>query len=184
MGSPTEKPPLIILGVGDYNQRYVRLFTDVYDTPAPPYRLAGFARNTDDTRRGETLDGYPVYSLSEMKALASSHYAHGSMGDCDAKRRFVEQVEAMGFRSATLMNLGAVYQGAEEIVDGCYLGIYAILSSRVRLGRHCTIISQSLLGENVVVGDYCFLAAAVKVAAGMTIGEGTLSAPDRSSPNA
>ncbi len=123
MDSQTDKPPLIILGAGDYNQRYVRLFTDVYDTPAPPYRLAGFAQNADDNLQGEKLDGYPVYSLSEMKSLAATHYAHSSMGDCDAKRHFVEQVASMGFRFASLMNLGAVslpeppchYRGTSEI---------------------------------------------------------------------
>lgn len=167
------KPPLIILGAGDYNQRYIRLFNGSYEMPAPPFRLAGFGQNVDEARRGEKLDGYPVYSLSELETLAPTHYAHCGLGDCEAKRRFVEQVEAFGFRFGTLFNLGAVYAGADEIGEGSYLGVYSIVSSRVKLGRHCSVMGQSLLGENVTLGDYCFLAAAVKISGGVTVGPGT-----------
>lgn len=167
----SDKPPLIALGSGEYNAIYINMFEQ--DPDAYPYRLAGFAQNLDEGRRGEKLGGYPVYTLDELRELAPTHWAQCTLGDCDAKRRFVEQVEAMGFRFATLFAPGSRQFGVADIGDGSYLGHDSHCSRGARLGRHCTILGPGTVGESVTLGDYCFTGVGAILCGGVTVGEGT-----------
>lgn len=166
-----DKPPLIVLGSGEYNAIYIDMFEQ--DPDAYPYRLAGFSQNVDESRLGGTLHGFPVYTLDELRALARTHWAHCTLGDCDAKRRFVEQAEAMGFRFATLFAPGSRRFGVAEIGDGGYLGHDSHCSRGARLGRHCTILGQSIIGESVTMGDFSFTGVGAKLCGGVSVGEGT-----------
>lgn len=166
-----EKPPMIVLGTGEYNAIYIDMFET--DPDAYPFRLAGFAQNLAKGGRGETLGGYPVYSLSELEALAPTHWAHCTLGDPYAKRRFTGQAEALGFRFATLIAPGVRQLGVAGIGEGGYLGYDAHCSRGARLGRHCTVLSLGSLGEGVTLGDYCFTGVRATFCGGATVGEGS-----------
>ncbi len=165
------KPPLIVLGTGEYNAMYIDMFEQEADSY--PFRLAGFSQNVDPDARGETLHGYPVYSLGDLKALAPTHWAHCTLGDCEAKRRFVEQVDAMGFRFATLFAPGSRCLGVKEIGEGSYLGHNSACYRGVRLGKHCTILSLGDLADGVTIGDYSFTGVRATLCGGVTVGSGT-----------
>lgn len=164
------KTPLIMLGSGPYNGVMIDTFARYGDHF--PYRLAGFAQNVDPARRGETVEGFPVYTLEELPPLAATHAALCILGDPDAKRRFVEQAAALGFRFATLIHPGCRLIGNIEVGEGCYLGFDTIFFRGARLGRHCTILTQGVIGEGDVFEDFAFAAAGVRLAGDVTVGEG------------
>lgn len=165
------KPPLIVLGSGEYNAMYIDMFEE--EAESYPYRLAGFSQNVDPESRGETLHGYPVYTLDELRELAPTHRAHCTLGDCGSKRRFVEQVEALGFRFATLFAPGSRRLGVAEIGEGSYLGHDSGAYRGVRLGKHCTILSLGNLADGVTLGDYCFTGVRATLCGGVTVGSDT-----------
>lgn len=167
----TSRPPLIILGSGEYNAIYIDLFRE--EGNAFPYRLAGFAQNIDESRRGELLEGYPIYTLGELRELAPTHWAQCALDDCDAKRRFVEHAAAMGFRFATLISPGSRRIGVTGIGEGSYLGYDSRCSRGARIGRHCTILGPGTIAESVTLGDYCFTGVGATLCGGVTVGEGT-----------
>ncbi len=165
------KPPLIVLGSGEYNAMYIDMFEQEAD--AYPFRLAGFSQNLDPSRQGEKLGGYPVYTLDELKGLGTTHWAHCTLGDCEAKRRFVDQVGEMGFRFATLFAPGSRCLGVKEIGEGSYLGHNSACYRGVRLGKHCTILSLGDLADGVTMGDNCFTGVRATLCGGVTVGSGT-----------
>lgn len=168
--APNDPPPLIVLGTGEYNAIYIDMFEA--DPGAYPFRLAGFAQNIDGARRGEMLGGYPVYALRELRELAATHWAHCTLGDPAAKRRFVGQVEAMGFRFATLIAPGVRRLGVAQIGEGGYVGFDTDLSRGVRLGRHCTVLSRGSLADGVTLGDFAFTGVRATLCGGVSVGEG------------
>jgi sugar O-acyltransferase (sialic acid O-acetyltransferase NeuD family) len=169
MGEAKEKTPLIILGSGTYSAVLIDTFRQYGDHF--PYALKGLAQNVDPNRRGETVDGYPVYSMEELAPLAKTHHAHCLLGDCTAKRRFVEQVAELGFRFATLEHPGCRLIGDLNIGEGCYLGLDTCFFRGTSLGKHCTVLTKTVVGEDVRIGDYGMVCTGVMLAGHLCIGE-------------
>lgn len=169
--SDADKTPLIALGAGPHTATLL----DTFDAHARelPYRLAGFAQNLDPSKRGDTVEGLPVYTLDELAPLASTHQALCIIGDCAGKRRFGEQVAALGFRFATLIHPTARHSPRCTIGDGGYVGLSAMTFRNARIGRHCTILGQAIVGDGNVIGDYAFVATAAKLSGGVRVGTGT-----------
>lgn len=159
--------PLIVLGSGGFA---FTMLDAMIDADLEGFKLAGFAQNEDPKRRGETIEGYPVYSLEELPSLAATHDAICMLGDCGAKRRFVESVEPMGFQFATLINPHTRVSRFATFGPGSYVGFGSIVASHNRLGRHCSIMSQSLVGENCELGDYVFVASGTQIGGSTRIG--------------
>lgn len=163
-----DKIPLIALGAGPYTATLL----DTFDAHAGelPFRLAGFAQNLDPARRGDTIDGLPIYTMEELPQFASTHQALCILGDPEGKRRFVEAVESMGFEFATLIHPTARHSPRCTIGPGGYVGLQAITFRNARIGRHCTVLGQAIVGDENVIGDYSFIATAAKLSGGVTVG--------------
>jgi len=159
--------PIIFLGSGAYSFTIADTFTA---TPGWGGTIAGFAQNLEPDRGGETFEGYRVYSLRELGPLAATYDAVCVLGDCQAKRRFVEQAARLGFRFATLVHPHTFLSPYSSLGEGSVTGISTIITSHNRIGRHCMFGSQTQIGENGSIGDYCYIALGVKIAGSVTIG--------------
>lgn len=159
---------LIVLGSGGFA---FTMLDGCMEFEKEAFELAGFAQNTDHSQRGETIHGYPVYTLDELKALASTHEAICLVGECPAKRAFA--VEPMGFKFATVRFPNTRFSKYSEMGPGGLFATYSGLAANCRIGSHCTIMGQSLVGEGCRFGDYVFLASGVQVGGGVTIGSET-----------
>lgn len=170
-GAHTKKIPLIALGAGPYTATLL----DTFDAHADelPFRLAGFAQNLDPARRGDMIEGLPIYALAELPQFASTHQALCILGDPEGKRRFVEEVGAMGFEFATLIHPTARHSPRCTMGPGGYVGLNAMTFRNARVGRHCTVLGQAIVGDENVIGDYCFVATAAKLSGGVTVGAGS-----------
>lgn len=162
-GQPPKKTPLIYLGSGEYS------FT-MYDTALMSgpldHELAGFSQNLDINRRGETYRGYPVYWVEELKPLAIDH-------EVRAKKRFIEQVEPYGFRSASVCSATGRISSYAETGPGLHFASTSVACPDVKIGAHCSIMSYVTLGEGVHLGDHVFVGVGAKVGGCAEIGEGT-----------
>lgn len=161
--------PIIFLGSGAYSFTVADTFTAV---PGWTGTIAGFAQNLDPDREGETFEGYRVYSLKELAPLARTHDAICVLGDCRAKRRFVEQAAALGFHFATLVHPQTFLSPYASLGEGSVTSMSTIITSHNRIGRHCMFCSQTQMGENGSVGDYGYIALGAKIAGSVTIGSG------------
>lgn len=166
-GRPAIARPIIFLGSGAYSFTIADTFTA---TPGWGGKIAGFAQNLEPGREGETFEGYRVYSLKELAPLAPTHDAVCVLGDCKAKRRFVEQAAALGFRFATLVHPHTFLSPYASLGEGSVTSISTIITSHNHIGRHCMFCSQTQIGEGGSIGDYGYIALGVKIAGSVTIG--------------
>lgn len=158
---------LIVLGSGGFA---FTMLDALLDTNQKDFELAGFAQNEDPTPRRDSIEGFPVYTLAELAPLAATHEAICLLGDCAAKRRFVEQVQALGFRFATLINPNTRFSRFSEMGAGGYVAYGSVVGSHTRIGRHCSIMSLCMVGDNCQIGDYGFIASGTHIGGGVTIG--------------
>lgn len=164
---PREKLPLVFLGSGAYSYTMADMHMGLPDLP---YRVAGFSQNVDPLRRGETFEGLPVYTLEELAPLAATHRAICVLGDCAARRRFVEQAAAMGFAFASLIHPVSLISPKSEIGEGFLTGFAVNINAHNRIGRHCTFCSHTLMGEAGFMGDYVYVGPGTQIAGSVTIG--------------
>lgn len=159
--------PIVFLGSGAYSYTMADM---LMSAPGWTRRIAGFSQNLDPSRRGETFEGLPVYTLEELAPLAATHEAVCVLGDCRAKRRFTEQAAVMGFTFATLVHPGALVSPRAVIGEGLLTGYPAVINSHNRIGRHCTFCSHTLMGEAGVMGDCVYVGPAAQIAGSVRIG--------------
>lgn len=159
--------PVIFLGSGAFSYTMAEMHMNLPDSP---YRIAGFSQNLDPSRRGEVFMDLPVYTLEELAPLAATHLAISVLGNRAAKRRFVEQAAAMGFRFATLVPPAAYVSNAATLGEGTCLGIGSKIGPFCRIGAHCTFNSQTLIGESGEMGDFTYIAPGVRIAGSVKIG--------------
>lgn len=161
------RQPLIFLGYGPYIDAAADQQLPLADCP---YRLAGYAQNADPEAGNARHNGYPLYSLAELPPLAKSHVAICLLGDCAANRRFVEQVEALGFSFATMIHPTALVSPRAGLGEGSYVSHGTIIAATIEVGRHCMFSAYVVLGENNTVGDYCMFSTGVTVGGSVRIG--------------
>lgn len=169
MKDSTTAHPLIVLGSGPM------AFTvrDMLESmERPPYGLAGFAQNLDPARRGETFEDVRVFSLEELAPLAATHRALCVLGNCAARRRFVGQAAAMGFRFATLADPTARVSKYGSIGEGGYLRPDVLVMNHSHVGPHTSIMSRVTITEDNRIGGGCFIGSAVVIGGGCVIGDG------------
>lgn len=158
---------MLFLGSGVYSYTMANLYMDLPDWPVP---VAGFAQNLDPSRRGEAFEGLPVYTLEELPPLAATHDALCVLGDCAAKRRFVEQAEAVGFRFTTWIHPKGVFSSRSTIGEGGLTAIATTVSAHVRIGRHCTLCNHVNVSEACRIGDHVYVGPGAEIAGSVTIG--------------
>lgn len=171
MHATVPKRPLILLGAGPFASTLLDFFERNDDDL--PFELAGFAQNVEPDRKDERLEGFRVYSLNELPEFAATHEALCILGEPESKRRFVEQAEAMGFRFATFINPEASHSRKCEIGEGSLVGRWAMTFRNSKIGKHCTILGQSIVGDQNELGDYVFLSAGVKLSGDVKVGSNT-----------
>lgn len=157
-----------MLGTGDY------VFTcyEAIGLAGPSrYELAGFSQNQDASKVGETNEGFPVYRLQDLAPLARTHEALCLLGDAAAKRTFVEQAASLGFRFASLRSAMTRVSPRSSIGEGDYMGWSVTVSSHCEVGRHVTLMVQTMLGESVKIGNYVYCAPGVRLGGACEIGE-------------
>lgn len=162
-----KRQKLAILGTSRFAPEVVDL---VEDTES--YDVCAFIENWDRSRTKDTLLGLPVVWIDEAAPLAATHLALCSLGTT-RRRGFVEAVEAMGFRFATVVHPTARVSRRSSVGAGTLLSAGALVASNTRIGRHVVANRGVLVGHDTAIGDFVTLSPGANVAGAVTIGAGT-----------
>lgn len=158
---------LVILGTRVFAEEVADLVED-----GDEYELAAFAENYERERCDRPLLGRPIVWVDDLGALAATHLAVCAIGTTH-RSRFVTQVEAMGFRFATVRHPTARVSRTSTIGPGSILSAGAIVGSHTAIGQHVIVNRGTLIGHHTTVGDYVTLSPGANIAGRVTIGAGT-----------
>lgn len=164
---PDSRRPLLFLGSGVYSFTMADMYMSL---PSWEYCVAGFSQNLDPSKRGDTFEGLPVYTTDELPPLAATHDAICVLGKAAAKRRFVEQAAAWGFRFATLVHPASHQSPRATLGVGGLTGMSTMISAHSKIGKHCTLCNHVTVSEACTLGDYVYVGPGAMIAGSVTIG--------------
>jgi sugar O-acyltransferase (sialic acid O-acetyltransferase NeuD family) len=158
---------LIVLGTRVFAEEVADLVADCEE-----YELAAFAENWDRTRCDGQLLGLPIIWVEDLAPLAATHVAVCAIGTT-RRAAFVRQVEAMGFRFATVRHPTARVSRTSAVGAGSILSAGVIVAAHTAIGAHVIVNRGSLIGHHTAIGNCVTISPGANIAGRITIGEGT-----------
>jgi acetyltransferase EpsM len=158
--------PLLILGSRIYAEEVADL---VAQTGA--HEVVGFVENMDRSRCDNELLGLPVHWIDEIAPYAGSHGVVCALGT-NARRGFIEQVEALGFDFATVVHPAATIAPSASLGAGSIAAPGVVVGARTTIGDHVILNRGVLVGHHTTVGRFVTISPGANVAGKVTVGDG------------
>ncbi len=159
------RQPLLILGTRTLAEEVADLVMDTDE-----FEVTGFVENMDRTRCAQPLVGLPVYWIDDIGPMSRSHVAVCALGTTK-RGLFTDQVEALGFRFATIVHPSARLSRTSTMGEGSILSAGAIVAAHATIGEHVFINRGALIGHHTTVGNHCSVMPGANIAGSCTIGE-------------
>jgi acetyltransferase EpsM len=158
---------LLILGTRSLAEEIADVVSEI-----PGYEVTAFVENMEPERCREKLCGLPVLWVDEVAKMVETHVAVCGLATTQ-RRRYVEQVSAMGMRFATLVHPTARVSSKAVLGEGCFVSPYSVVSAYTVLGDQVFVNRGSLIGHHTRIGSYVTLQPSANIAGMVTIGPGT-----------
>jgi sugar O-acyltransferase (sialic acid O-acetyltransferase NeuD family) len=134
--------------------------------------VVGFVENWDRERCSRPLLGLPVTWIDQSRPLAAAHHQAVCAIGTNARRGFVDQAAAAGFRFTQVRHPDAIVAPTSDLGEGCIVGPRAVVAASTRIGRHVILNRGVLVGHHTQIGDYVTVSPGANVAGKVTIGDG------------
>ena len=170
MGRPvlsSDKKRILILGTRSLAEEVADVISEI-----PGCEVVGFVENMERERCENRLRGLPVYWVNDICGLAGTHFAVGGLATTHRKR-YVEQVVAIGMRFATLIHPTARISSKALLGQGCFISPFCSVSAYTTLGEHVFVNRGSLIGHHTRIGNYVTVHPGANIAGMVNIGDGT-----------
>jgi sugar O-acyltransferase (sialic acid O-acetyltransferase NeuD family) len=135
------------------------------------FDVTTFIENWDRAKVGGTLQGRPVVWITDAQPLAATHLALCSLGTT-RRRGFIEDVEAMGFKFATVLHPSARISGTSSVGEGSFVNAGVIVAANTRIGRHVILNRGVLVGHDTAIHDFVTVSPGANIAGAVTIEAG------------
>ena len=133
--------------------------------------IVAFVENWERERCDEPLLGRPVVWIDDAGELAEQHAAVCAIGTT-ARRAYVEQATAIGFRFGQVRHPSAIVSSRAELGEGSIAGPGVIVATATTIGRHVILNRGVLVGHHSAIGDYVTVSPGANIAGRVTIGDG------------
>ncbi len=170
---------LVVIGAGRHG---CEVFSYLHDLRTHGHRLQfvgfvdeGLPRGPWPRGAAEVLGGF-----DELRALLKSlggsklHYIT-ACGDNRMRRDFVRKVEELDAKNLVPWSLHhprAVVGSEVQIGEGACLAPGSILTTRVKIGRHCIVNVNASISHDCVIGDFVNINPGAVVCGEVILGEG------------
>lgn len=164
---PLGVKPLLILGARTFAVEVLDLVSEI-----PGYEVAAFVENMDPQRCRETLENLPILWVDEVAPLAHTHEALCALVTT-TRRRFTEQVTALGVPFATLVHPTARVSSRSRVGAGTLISAGVIVATHTVIESHVIVNRGVLIGHHTRIGDHVTISPGANVAGKCTVGPST-----------
>ena len=160
----SEHRSVLVLGTTAFSAEIADVCT------AAGFDVAGFVEDLTRERTSESHAGLPVHWIDDTAGLAESHLA---LCGLETARRsvFVERVQALGFRFATVVHPAAYVPPTTTLGEGSILSAGVAVAAHTTIGRHVLVDRGSLLGHHTTIGDFTSIRPGANVAGSCRVGD-------------
>lgn len=140
-----DKHTLVILGAGQQGRNCNRL------APLNGYSTVAFVDDFVDW----PVDGIPVHKHIQDIPRFQEHWYIVAVGDLGARKKFIEQIDALNLKCANLIDPTADIEEGAKIGKGNYIYKFASIYASATVGDHNIINCKAVLATDSVVGNNC-----------------------------
>jgi sugar O-acyltransferase (sialic acid O-acetyltransferase NeuD family) len=156
---------VLLLGIGSWSIEIADLINDI-----PNYKAVGFVVDRPPYEPGQNIFGIPVYWIDEIISLVDHHYVLSAIGTTKRKN-FIQKIEGMGFRFATILHPSARISKLSIVNKGSIISYGVQIGAQTQIGCHVNINRGALLGHNISVEDYVTISPGANLASNVVIKE-------------
>lgn len=129
-----------------------------------------------------SLDGIPVFNKKQLEKmyLNGLRQVHICIGNGPAKKVVAEQLKKIGFKIISLVSKTAHISKTSIVGDGVFVGPHTLLGREVVIGDFCqinhgtTIAHHSNIGSGTFIADGCMIAGTVTIGTDCSLGIGVV----------
>ncbi len=96
-------------------------------------------------------------------------FAFVALGDSNLRTEFIDLLEALGYKLATLIHPKSFVSPLARVAAGTIVEPMAVVQANAKIGKGALICSGAVVKHNAVVGDGCYIDCNTVVAAGEKI---------------
>jgi sugar O-acyltransferase (sialic acid O-acetyltransferase NeuD family) len=121
--------------------------------------------------RGKVLGG--------RKFLQSAYdggvrFAHVAIGDNTTREAITQELEHIGFASATVRHPQAIIEEGVVIGHGAFLAAASVIGARANIGRGCIINTAASVDHDCIIGDFAHVCPGARLAGDVHVGARTM----------
>lgn len=148
--------PLIILGAGGH----AAVVIDAAQSAGWPIRavLDDDPSSTKGLRALDLERTGPISMLPDLLAANADAVVHPAVGDNDVRDKWLDMIEKVGGRSATVIHPSAVVARSTIVKPGCFIAAGAVVNPRASIGRGCIINTAAVVEHDCIIGPYTHVA--------------------------
>lgn len=180
------KEPLVIIGASGFGREVANLVEDI-NKQEYRWDLLGLI---DDKLEGITVEDYKIIGpISVLDSIRPKPKVVIAIADTKTRRTLANTLAGKGFSFATLVHPTVSYGRAISIGEGTIICKYSHLTTNISVGKHniineicgfghdtvlhdfVSIMSHSIFGGNVEVGNGCYFGLNTVVINQIKIGE-------------
>lgn len=162
--------PVIILGAGGH----AGVLTDTLG------RLGRAVRgliDDDPTTHGRTVHGLEVQSPAILDSLKPEQIelvnGIGSTRAVTARQQRYEQLQAQGFRFASIIHPAAIVAESATLGQGAQVMAGAVIQNNARIGDNALINTRASIDHDCAIGDHAHIAPGATISGNVRIGAAT-----------
>ena len=160
--------PLVIVGAGGFARETVELVAAI-NAKEPRWNLRGLL-DDDPAMHGRRVCGLPV--LGGTDAIAdddSVTICVGNPRNYTSRARIAGRLGLEDERYATLIHPTAVIPASVDVGHGTVIHALNVATGWSTIGAHVAMMPASVITHDDVIGDFCTVAAAVRLAGGVAV---------------
>lgn len=161
--------PLAVIGAGGFGREVAWLLEDI-NREREMFDFIGFI---DDSVK-EVVEGYPVIGDIDtwVRDGSRSVLLACAIGDSISRHAVVAKMERAGFGFATLIHPSVKLSRHVAVGEGTIICADNILTTNIKVGRHCILNLDCTVGHDSVLDDCCSLMPGVHISGDVELGRG------------
>lgn len=127
----------------------------------------------DSAKPGQDLHHTPVYTPQEARARFPDLRVVCAIGTSRTREKVVGLIESYGWGFYTAIHPAAQFRAAGvEIGEGSMICAGTVMTTDIRIGRHCTVNIGTTIGHDCIIGDFVTITPGVNLTGRVHVGRG------------
>jgi sugar O-acyltransferase (sialic acid O-acetyltransferase NeuD family) len=163
--------PLVIIGAGGFGREVAWLVSDINNALSKPqWDILGFV----DDSVVETAEGYSVLGgIDWLNKHAASFFVVCAIGNPSTRKTVIDSISSSSISFGTLIHPSVKMSKYVTVLEGSIICSDTIITTNVKIGRHCILNLGTRIGHDSVLDDYSSLMPGVNIAGDVVLGKGS-----------